>query len=171
LMYLDEPQLGDVVEVVGGHPHAFLVDGALLMEVGLTSIKEHQWISFAIILWEVQLLEPRRSILVMIAGALSLPAQGRGLSSTVLLSSATESLRDSTVATRDWMMVTRSDVLGSAITTIAEVDEAASDGGEEMDLSGGSGGEDGLESDTKMLWRVLVEGMGAGGGDPWLRMA
>jgi hypothetical protein len=82
---LDEPQLGDVVLVVGGHPHAFLVDDALLMEVGLTSIKEHPWISFAIILWEVQLLEPRRSILVMIVGVLSLPAQGRGLGSAVLL--------------------------------------------------------------------------------------
>jgi hypothetical protein len=44
------------------------------------------------------------------------------------------------------MMVTRSDVLGSAI---AEVDEAASDDGEEMDLGGGSGGEDGLEYDTR----------------------
>jgi hypothetical protein len=85
LLYLDEPQLGDVVEVVGGHPHAFLVDDALLMEVGLTSVKEHQWISFAIILWEVQLLEPRGSILVMIAGVLSLPAQCRGLGSVVLL--------------------------------------------------------------------------------------
>jgi hypothetical protein len=49
LLYLDKLQLGDVVEIVGGHPHAFLVDDALLMEVGLTSIKEHQWISFAII--------------------------------------------------------------------------------------------------------------------------
>jgi hypothetical protein len=46
------------------------------------------------------------------------------------------------------MVVTRADVLGSAIT---EVDETASDGGEEMDLGGGSGGEDGLESGTKML--------------------
>ena len=74
MLYLDEPQLGDIVEVVGGHSHAFLVDDALLMEVGLTSIKEHQWISFAIILWEVQLLEPRGSILVMVAVVLSLPA-------------------------------------------------------------------------------------------------
>jgi hypothetical protein len=57
-------------------------------------------------------------------------------------------LRDSTVTARDWMVVTRADVLGSAIT---EVDETASDGGEEMDLGGGSGGEDGLESGTKML--------------------
>jgi hypothetical protein len=40
---------------------------------------------FAIILWEVQLLEPRGSILVMIAGVLSLPTQGRGLGSAVLL--------------------------------------------------------------------------------------
>jgi hypothetical protein len=46
-------------------------------------------------------------------------------------------LRDSTVAARDWMMVTRSDVLGSAI---AEIDEATSDGGEEMDLGGRTGG-------------------------------
>jgi hypothetical protein len=74
LLYLDEPQLGDVVEVVGGHPHAFLVNDALLMEVGLTPVEEHQWISFAIILWEVQLLEPRGSILVMVAVVLSLPA-------------------------------------------------------------------------------------------------
>jgi hypothetical protein len=44
------------------------------------------------------------------------------------------------------MMVTRSDVLGSSI---AKVNEAASDGDEEMDLGGGSGGEDGLESDTR----------------------
>jgi hypothetical protein len=73
-VYLDEPQLGDIVEVVGGHPHAFLVDDALLMEVGLIPVKEHQWISFAIIRWEVHLLEPRGSILVMIAGVLSLPA-------------------------------------------------------------------------------------------------
>jgi hypothetical protein len=55
------------------------------MEVGLTSVKEHQWIDFAIIFWQVQLLEPRGSILVMIVGALSLPAQGRGLGSTVML--------------------------------------------------------------------------------------
>jgi hypothetical protein len=47
------------------------------------------------------------------------------------------------------MMVTRLDVLGTAIATIAEVDEAASDGGEEMDFGGGSGGEDGLESNTR----------------------
>jgi hypothetical protein len=40
------------------------------------------------------------------------------------------------------MMVTRLDVLDSAIAPIAEVDEVASDGGEEMDLGGGSGGED-----------------------------
>ena len=39
-------------------------------------------------------------------------------------------------------MVTRLDVLDSAIAPIAEVDEAASDGGEEMDLGGRSGGED-----------------------------
>jgi hypothetical protein len=85
LLYLDETQLGNVVEVVGGHPHVFLVDDALLMEVGLTSVKEHQWISFAIIIWEVQLLESQGWILVMIVGVLSLPAQGRVLDSAILL--------------------------------------------------------------------------------------
>jgi hypothetical protein len=49
------------------------------------------------------------------------------------------------------------------------VDEAASDGGEEMDLGGESGGENGLEYDTKMLWCVPAEVRGAGGGDPWVR--
>jgi hypothetical protein len=44
------------------------------------------------------------------------------------------------------MMVTRLDVLGSAIAAIAEVDEVASNGGEEMDLGDRSGGEDDLES-------------------------
>jgi hypothetical protein len=38
------------------------------------------------------------------------------------------------------MVVTRADVLGSAIAAIAEIDEATSDGGEEMDLGGGTGG-------------------------------
>jgi hypothetical protein len=47
------------------------------------------------------------------------------------------------------MMVTRLDVLGSAIAAIAEVDEVASNGGEEMDLGDRSGGEDDLESDTR----------------------
>jgi hypothetical protein len=51
-------------------------------------------------------------------------------------------LKACTIAIRDWMMVTRLDVLDSAIAPIAEVDEVASDGGEEMDLGGGSGGED-----------------------------
>jgi hypothetical protein len=66
------------------------------------------------------------------------------------------------------MMVTRSNVLGFTIATIAEVDEAASDGGEEMDLGGGSGGEDGLASDTKVLWRGWVSRVGSSGGAPKL---
>lgn len=36
-------------------------------------------------------------------------------------------MRDSSVGARDWMMVTRSDVLGSAVAAITEVGEAASD--------------------------------------------
>jgi hypothetical protein len=42
-------------------------------------------------------------------------------------SSVTDNLRDSSVGARDWMMVTRSDVLGSAVAAITEVGEAASD--------------------------------------------
>ena len=50
LLDLHEPHLGDIKQVVRGHPNLFLFHNALLEEVGLVPIDERQGISLAIIL-------------------------------------------------------------------------------------------------------------------------
>ena len=73
LLNLDEPQLPDVFQVVGGHPHVLFLYDALLMEVGFTPVNEHQWIGLAIESWEIHLLKVRGAILEVLAGVLHLP--------------------------------------------------------------------------------------------------
>jgi hypothetical protein len=57
LLELDVPQLRDVLQVVRGHPHAFLRHGALLAEVRLALVDEKHEIGLAVVAWEVQLVE------------------------------------------------------------------------------------------------------------------
>jgi hypothetical protein len=54
-LHLDVPHLGDVLEIVQGHPHLLLLDNVLLMEVRLTFIDEWKRITFAIVLGKIHL--------------------------------------------------------------------------------------------------------------------
>jgi hypothetical protein len=71
LLQLDVPQLGHVLEVVGGHPDLLLRHGSLLMEIGLTTVDEDQRIRLAIVAREIHLLKPGWAILVVLAGRLA----------------------------------------------------------------------------------------------------
>jgi len=67
LLELDEPELGNVLQIVGGHPHALLRHGALLAEIGLAPIYEQQRIRLAVKSGKIQFLEPGRSIGMVLA--------------------------------------------------------------------------------------------------------
>ena len=45
LLELRVPELRDVVQVVGRHPHAFFRYGAMLAEIGVALVEEQRWIS------------------------------------------------------------------------------------------------------------------------------
>jgi hypothetical protein len=77
LLQLDIPQLGHVFEVVGGHPNLLLRHGALLMEIGLTTVDEDERIRLAIETWKVHLLEPGRPIVVVLAGWVAVACRRR----------------------------------------------------------------------------------------------
>jgi hypothetical protein len=55
-LQLDVPQLRDVLQILGGHPHALLRHGALLAKIGFTFVEEEHRIGLAIGAGEVELL-------------------------------------------------------------------------------------------------------------------
>ena len=70
LLDLDVPHLGALLQIEGGHPHLLLLHDPLLMEVRFASIEEDQRVGLAIVAREIQLLEPRGSIIVVLARAM-----------------------------------------------------------------------------------------------------
>ena len=61
--------MGALLQVVGSHPHFLFIHDPLLVEVGFAPVDEDQWAGLAIIAWKIELLEPRRAVLVVLAGA------------------------------------------------------------------------------------------------------
>jgi hypothetical protein len=59
LLELEKPVLGDVLQVVGGHPDLLLRHGALLAKIGLAPVDEHERIRLAIVAGKVEFLESR----------------------------------------------------------------------------------------------------------------
>ena len=66
LLDLVVPQLGIVLEVVRCHPDFLLLHDSLLMKIRFTAIDKDQGIRLAIVAREVELLETRRPILVVL---------------------------------------------------------------------------------------------------------
>lgn len=64
---LDVPHLRALLQIVGGHPHLLLLHDAV--EVGFTAVDKDERVRFAIVPWEVQLLETRHLVVVMFPGA------------------------------------------------------------------------------------------------------
>jgi len=62
VLQLDVPQLRDVLQIVGGHPHALFRHGALLAKIGFAFVDEEHRIGLAIEAREVELLESWGSI-------------------------------------------------------------------------------------------------------------
>ena len=65
LLNLDVPHLCSILQIIRRHPNLLLLHDPLLMEIRFRSIDENQRIGLAIIAREVELLEPRRPVLVM----------------------------------------------------------------------------------------------------------
>lgn len=65
LLDFDEPHLGTLFEVVGGHP--YLLRDSLLIE-GLTRVDDHERIRLVVELGEVHLLEMGWSVVVVFVG-------------------------------------------------------------------------------------------------------
>jgi hypothetical protein len=74
---LQVPHLRALLEVVGGHPHLFLLHDALLVEERFAPICENQRIGCPIVPREVHLLEPRGTVVVVLAIAGGRTRRGR----------------------------------------------------------------------------------------------
>lgn len=69
LVHLDEPHLCAGLQFVGCHPNLFFGCDPLLVEVGLIAVDERERVRLAIILEEVELLEPGRAVVVVVVVA------------------------------------------------------------------------------------------------------
>jgi len=59
-----------IFEVVGRHPHFFLLHDSLLVEVGFAAVDEDERTGLAVVAREIHLLEPRWPIIVMLTEGL-----------------------------------------------------------------------------------------------------
>jgi hypothetical protein len=57
LLDLDVLKLRDDLQIVRGHPHALLRQGALLAKIGFTLVDEEHWIGLAVVAGKIQFLE------------------------------------------------------------------------------------------------------------------
>jgi len=69
LLDLEEPRTSPIVQMTGSHPYHFFLHDALSTEVCVATVDEDEGVGITVVTRKTQLLEPRRTIVVVFHGS------------------------------------------------------------------------------------------------------